>query len=159
MKFCISLFLLVALACGCGGTKRPTEDVVKTIRYDSIKKITITPKVDTIRLPEEYLRVTVPLTDLSEFPIQNQSPNGRLKSSIRKVGNQLEVNCFVDEYIKIIQTQDTIIETLISKLETQHTTQTITKTDSPWYMKALASLGALLLLIVGLNIGKTFLKP
>ncbi|CDF80574.1 hypothetical protein BN863_28620 [Formosa agariphila KMM 3901] len=158
MKFCISLFLLLTLACGCGGTKRPTEDIVKTIRYDSIKKITVTPKVDTIRLPSEYLLVTVPLKDLSETPIQNQTPNGRLKSTIRKVGDQLEVNCFVDEYIKIIQTQETIIETLIRQLETLDTTQTITETESPWYMKALASLGVVLLLIIIFSLGKTFIK-
>jgi hypothetical protein len=57
MKKVIALLSIVALA-SCGGTEVPTETSVdSTQTVDSVKQDTITPEVDTVKVPVEGVQL------------------------------------------------------------------------------------------------------
>lgn len=156
LKNFILLSLLLAFISSCGGAKTIGKDTNREIKRDSITTVKTEIKRDTIRIPGDTLKMYVPISDLTETPLIQVSESGRTKASLSKQGNSIKVECFTEDFETIIETQNTIIETLIKQLEHQKTIQTVKVTESPWYIKALASIGALLIVFIGIKVVTKF---
>lgn len=156
LKNFILLSLLLAFISSCGGAKTIGKDTNREIKRDSITTVKTEIKRDTIRIPGDTLKMYVPISDLTETPLIQVSESGRTKASLSKQGNAIKVECFTEDFETIIETQNTIIETLIKQLEHQKTIQTVKVTESPWYIKALASIGALLIVFIGIKVVTKF---
>lgn len=143
MKAYISFVLLViaALIYGCGSSKPVLTEKVKTVKTDSLTTVTITPKIDTVRVGSDVLNMKVPIEEISERPIIQQSLSGRTYGYVSRVKDTLLVDCFVDEYVELIETQNKTIETLKTVVETQNNLQTVTVTETPWWMQIFAYIG------------------
>jgi len=148
LKTFILISLLLAFVSSCGGAKTIGKDTNREVKRDSITTVKTEIKRDTIRIPGDTIKVLVPISKLTETPLIQVSESGRTKAAISKHGNAIQVQCFTDEYQQIIENQNIIIETLIRQLESVQTLETVKVTESPWYMKALASLGGLLLVFI-----------
>lgn len=144
------------------GCKTP-KPVLQTsvVKTDSTStKVTFKKQLDTFKVAADSLKINVPIASLTEVPIIAVSKSGRSKGSVRRVNNNIEVECFTDKYEKIIETQTKLIETLIKLTEVKETKETITEYKTPWYAKALSGIGAIaLLVLVGSFAIKRYIKP
>lgn len=159
IKNLLLITIVIFALSGCR-TQRPVlqTSVVKTDSTST--KITYQKQLDTFTVSADSLKINVPIADLSEVPIIKRSKSGRSTGSVRRVNNNIEVECFTDKYEKIIETQNKLIETLIKLTEVKRTKETITEFKTPWYFKALAAVGALALLVLGGGfVIKRYLKP
>lgn len=150
------LYILVFICClnSCK-TRQPiiTTNIKKTDSTST--KVTYQKQLDTFKVAADSLKIIVPIADLSDKPILAKSKSGRTTGSVRKIKNAIEVECFTEEYEKIIESQNKIIETLIKLTETKDTHETVIEYQTPWYAKALSTLGVVLIVFVG---AKLFLK-
>jgi len=149
----ILIFVLLFSACR---SARPKVETHKTVTDTTTTKVRVETKYDTIRIPGDTVTIRVPFEKLTEQPIVFASKTGHIKAAVSKTNDLVEVQCYVDELIKIIESQNTTIETLTKRLETQETTITETEYKTPWYMKALALIGGIVLLIFGIKYFKPF---
>lgn len=154
----ITLLLVLAMS-GCRSAKTIGIDTSRTVEKDSVTTVRFEKKIDTVTIPGDTLKLSVPIIQLSEKPIYQTTPSGRTTASVRRVNDQVEVECFVDEYEAIIESQNQIIETLVNVLQSDKTHETVEVTKSPWYMKALASLGGLLLAFVVYKLVSKSINP
>lgn len=111
---------------------------------------------DTITIPKDSIVFKFPIAEIKQTPITKTSSSGRVKATVKKVDNDLQVECHVEELIKIIENQNTIIETLTKRLKTQTTTITKIEYRTKWYLKGLAALGVLVLALYAVKILKPF---
>lgn len=162
MQLIKNLLLITIVLFVLSGCRTP-QPVLQTsvIKTDSTStKITYQKRLDTFRVAADSLKFNVPIADLSEIPIIKRSQSGRSTGSVRRVNNTIEVECFTDKYEKIIETQNKLIETLIKLTEIKETTETKTEFKTPWYAKALSTVGIIaLIVLVGSFAFKRYLKP
>ena len=151
----ISLLILI----GCAGTKRGS--IISTTKDSTVTTITKVPRNEIITVPGDSIKIRIPVLDLTEEPIVRRSD--RAVASIRKVGNDIEVDYKCEQYLKQIEVMDQLIETQRELIKTQQETIIVPERFVPWYIKILATIGGLTLIglgiIVGINIGKRTLKP
>ncbi|MGB1307527.1 MAG: hypothetical protein ACPG6B_01355 [Oceanihabitans sp.] len=153
---CLSI---IACVLSCNTPKLIASHTTNAIEKDSITIVSIEKKVDTIKIPADSLKLSVPIKDLTATPVYAVSKNGRTTGSVRKYNGKVEVACFTEKYEALIETQHKIIETLLKINESQTTQQTVQVTKSPWYMKALALIGGVGLLMLIIMVVIKFIKP
>jgi len=150
---------LILFVVGCG-TPKPTIQTTVSKTDSTSTKVTYQKQTDTFTVAADSVKINVPIAALSSTPIIATSTTGRSKASVKRVNNNVEVECFVDEYQRIIEYQNTLIETLIQRFEKQHTTETKTEYKTHWLVKGLATLGGIaMVVLVGGFAFKRYLKP
>ena len=158
MKHLIYILVFAIAFTSCRSAK-PTVETTESVVDTTTTSIRYIKQVDTIRIAGDTVKIIVPIASLTGKPIIKTSPTGRSKAIISKVNDNIEVECQCAEEQKIIETQNTVIETLTKRLETKATTVTKTEYKTPWYSKALNVVGIIALLIVLITLGIRRLKP
>ena len=153
-KYLLLISLMLVGLTGCR-TARPVLQTSVTKTDSTSTKVTYQKKVDTLTAAADSLKINVPIANLTEVPIIATSKSGRSTGSVRRVNNNIEVECFTAEYEKIIETQNKLIETLIKRTEVKETKETKTEFKTHWIYKALSWIGILAVVLVG---GKFLLK-
>ena len=145
----ISAFLFVISSCK---SPKPTlqESVIKT--DSTVTKVSYVKTQDTIIIPSDSLKFSVPLPRITEIPIYVKSKTGHITGSIKKIDQNIEVECYVDELIKIIEGQNEIIETLTKQTTDSQNTITNTEYKTHWFYKLLSIIGGIALLFFGFKI-------
>lgn len=154
MKNLLYILLLSFALASCKSAK-PRVDSVRTVDQNTTTTITHTKKTDTIPIAGDLVTLKVPLSDLSTKPTTRTSKDGRATATITKVDDNIVVDCECAEEKVLIESQNTLIETLTQRLETDKTTVTEIEFRVPWYAKILSVIGFISLLLIGLK----FLKP
>lgn len=154
MKNLLYILISLTVLTSCKSAK-PTVETHRTVTDSIITEIRYETKWDTIRIPGDTIKLTVPIKDLSESPLIKTSASGRLSAAIKRVKDDIEVQCLDEESIKIIESQNKIIETLTKHLETKETVLTKTEYKTPWYSKILAGIGTVVLILLAVK----FIKP
>lgn len=153
--FYFVFFILVSLV-SCKSTQPQHSPSVAAVdsTTTTIKYVT---KIDTVYVPGDSVRVYVPMADLSATPITASSKSGRVTASVAKQNSTLAIDCHIEEFVQLIESQNTIIDTLKKQKRTVTVTETVSYT--PWYYKSLALVGGIFMLFMILGVVKTFLKP
>lgn len=127
----ISLFILMV---GCGTTRKKTQssDISKVSDTTFYRK-SINVKDTLIYVPGAKLKVSVPASQLDNGqPVETQTDRGSI--ILKKNGENIEAVCMIDDLVKVIQLQNTVIEN-ISKINTERLKIDKTETvKTPWYM-------------------------
>ncbi|MEO4005784.1 hypothetical protein [Flavobacterium sp. CAU 1735] len=129
----------------CGSTRKKTEitDTSK-ITDTTLYKKTIVSKDSLILIPGATLRVSVPAAQLDNGqPVETKTDRGRV--ILQKQGENIEAVCMIDDLVKVIQLQNTIIENhqKIESLKMKTESTSVVK-DSFWNT-FFASIGFVLL--------------
>lgn len=158
MKHLICCLIVMLVFTGCKSVK-PMRDTVKTVTENTRTDVRYITQIDTIKIASDVVKIHIPLKKLGETPISKTSDNGRATATISKKNEDLEVICECAEELRIIETQNKIIETLTEKLETVDNTVTIIEYKTPWYAKALSTIGIATIIVVIFGLGSKYLKP
>jgi len=145
----ISAFLFVVSSCK---SPKPTlqESVIKT--DSTVTTVNYVKKTDTIKIAPDSLKFSVPLPRITEIPIYYKSETGHITGSVKKIDENIEIECYVDELIKIIESQNQIITTLTKQTEAKQKTITNTEYKTHWFYKLLSIIGGIALLFFGFKI-------
>ncbi len=148
------IFLIIVLLLFCLACKTPKSTIEKSItRTDStVTKVSYVKKTDTIIIPSDSLKFSVPLPRISEIPIYVKSKTGHITGSVKKIDQNIEVECYVEELIKIIESQNEIIETLTKQTTDSQNTITNIEYKTHWLYKLLSIIGGVALLFFGFKI-------
>jgi len=143
--FWILVFAAFFAMIGCGSTRKKTEitDTSK-ITDTTLYKKTIVSKDSSIVIPGATLKVSVPAAQLDNGqPVETKTDRGRV--ILQKNGENIEAVCMIDDLVKVIQLQNTIIENhqKIESLKTKTENTSVVK-DSFWN-SFFASIGFILL--------------
>lgn len=139
------LFILLLLLSSCKSL--PKKITVSTLK-DSIRtEIRYKTKDTLITIPGDSVKISVPVFDLTETPIVRRS--NMTTARISRIGDDIHVECLTDEYIKIIELQNQVIETFREIRKERQETITIPKRYVPKIIQLLAWLGVILLIAVG----------
>jgi hypothetical protein len=159
IKYILFITLILVAFSGCR-TARPVSQTRVTKTDSTSTKVTYQKKIDTLTVAADSLKINVPIASLTEVPIVAKSKSGRSTGSVRRVKDNIEVECFTDKYEKIIESQNKIIETLIKLTEVKETKETKTEFRTHWIYKALSWIGILAVVLVGGKfLLKRYLKP
>ncbi|WP_438710856.1 hypothetical protein ACSTS3_19655 [Aquimarina muelleri] len=158
-KYILFITVMLFALTGCRTAKTVLQKSV--IKTDSTSiKITYQKKMDTLTVAADSLKINVPIASLTEVPIVAKSKSGRSTGSVRRVKDNIEVECFTDKYEKIIESQNKLIETLIKLTEVKEVEKTKTEFKTHWMYKALSWIGILAVVFVGGKfLLKRYLKP
>lgn len=141
---------------GCGSAKPTltTKTTVKDSVWTEVQKV----KRDTvITIPGDTTFISIPYYELTETPIKRTS--GRSTASIKKVGDQIKVQCECLEYKAKIEFLETIIAQYQKIQELTENTIIVPEKFVPWYTKILAWAGGIAIAFgVGMIVLK-FIKP
>lgn len=139
------LFILLLLLSSC---KSLSKKVTVSTLKDSIRtEIRYKTKDTLITIPGDSVKISVPVFDLTETPIVRRS--NMTTARISRIGDDIHVECLTDEYIKIIELQNQVIETFREIRKERQETITIPKRYVPKIIQLLAWLGVILLIAVG----------
>lgn len=124
---------------------------MRTETDSTVVEKAVQPRQTLLKLPAESLQVRMPLAELGPVPLLRSGQRAQLR--IQKIKDTIIVQASCDSLSRRITVQDSIIHTL----RTIHDKKTtyVDRPYTPWYMKSLAALGGLMLLLVGIAI---FLK-
>lgn len=150
--FFITVYILFCFACK---TPKPTlqESIIKT--DSTVTTVNYVKKTDSIKIAPDSLKFSVPLPRITEIPIYYKSETGHITGSVKKIDENIEIECYVDELIKIIESQNQIITTLTKQTEDKQKTITNTEYKTHWFYKLLSIIGGFALPFFGF---KLFLK-
>lgn len=140
MKNAIKLLLIVLLVSGCRTKLRIAEETTKRTVRDSIARKEVVKDTVLIIKEADTVKLRSIIDDLTDEAIVKKSKY--VTASLRKVGNEVEVECFTDELEAALQLHKEVIEyykTIVE--ETQKTIVLPPEPYTPWYMKALGFLG------------------
>src|SRR5690606_20693623 len=135
----------------CSGIK-PTQETTIAKTDSTVTKVSYVKKTDTIIIPSDSLKFSLPLPRISEIPIYVKSKTGHITGSVKKIDQNIEVECYVDELIKIIEGQNEIIETLTKQTTDSQNTITNIEYKTHWLYKLLSIIGGVALLFFGFKI-------
>ncbi|MPT36497.1 MAG: hypothetical protein E2604_15760 [Flavobacterium sp.] len=129
----------------CGSARKKTEiiDLSKITDTTVYKKIII-PKDSSIVIPGSILKVSVPATQLDNgHPVETQTDRGRV--ILQKKGENIEATCMIDDLVKVIQLQNTVIENYQKIASEQTKTEKIETVKVPFWTSLFSDLGIALL--------------
>lgn len=140
---------------GCRTVRLPAE-TIRTVKDSITTTVRYHKKDTTITIPGDTSYIRIPITRLSEEPVTQTT--GRATASVKKTGDNVEVECRCEEYEELITLFEKHVETLHQKLDSQQDTQIIKDKYVPWHINTLAWVGAISLGIAIGRIGLKFLK-
>ena len=157
MRSLIFLVIVILTLGGCG-TSKPTQLTKTTTVKDSIwTEVQKVKRDTTITIPGATTYIRIPVYELTEVPVTKTS--GRSTASIRKVGNNIEVQCECAKYKAKIQFLETIISQYQKIQELTENTIIVPEKFVPWWVKIFAWLGGIALAFgIGLLVIKV-IKP
>ncbi|WP_347066013.1 hypothetical protein [Flavobacterium sp. WV_118_3] len=143
--FWILVFAALFAMISCGTTRKKTEitDLSK-ITDTTVYKKTIVPKDSSIVIPGAILKVSVPTAQIDNGqPVETQTDRGRV--ILQKKGENIEATCMIDDLVKVIQLQNTVIENY-QKISSEKTKTEKTETVKvPFWTSLFSDLGVALL--------------
>ena len=155
MKNAIILLLLIIFAASCGGQKTASVEQHTTVKDSTV--VTFKPVDTIITVPEEKVRIEVPVSELNEVPLVKKGERTTL--SISMIGEVLSAECKAEQLERKIQ----LMEKTIARLRSTTTDRTETIIQEvkyvPWYIKTLAWIGGITLLVFGIRFAYNFYKP
>lgn len=154
----IVLLLFVVLLGSCRSKKEVTTTDTKEMVQDSTyttKKIVLRDSVLTV--PADSIKLSIPITDLSETPIIQSS--GRTTARVSLVNDNLSVTCLTEQYEQLIQIQSEIITTLREYIKTTRTNTKKTITKTPWYTSIVNTILPWLIVLLILVVAFKIIKP
>lgn len=135
----------------------PVAETVRTVK-DSIRtEVRFHKKDTTITIPGDTSYIRIPITQLTGEPVSVKT--GRATATVKKIGESIEVMCKCDEYKKLIGLMEKHINTLHHKIETSEETRTEFEKYVPWYIKVLAWIGGVFLVLIVGRIALKSIKP
>jgi hypothetical protein len=152
----IIIIILTFLICSCGARKIDLSE--KTTVTDSTFTTVRTVKRDTIiTVPGDSIKVRIPIYDIQEVPITRKTE--RASVTISKENDTLIVDCKCEQYQELIRVQDKIIEKQRELITNLQKTVVIPEKYTPWYVKVLAWIGGISILIVAAALLIKYIKP
>lgn len=135
--------LISLVSCGSARKKTEITDTSK-ITDTIIHKKTIVSKDSLITIPGATLRVSVPAAQLDNGqPVETKTDRGRV--ILQKNGGNIEAVCMIDDLVKVIQLQNTVIENY-QKIDSEKTKTEKTETVKvPFWTSLFSDLGVALL--------------
>lgn len=152
-------YLLILLACflivSCG--RRPITNLVSTIDSTHVeRKVNIRDTI--INLPFYKVGVSVAEKDLTETPLTKT--NGNAKVELYKKDEIIYANATCDSLELQLKLKDSIISTFRDrKTDTVISLPPEQVKYVPWYIKTLAWIGGIALLILGIKVALFIYKP
>ncbi len=141
----VLILILAFLLCSCGAKKIDLSE--RTTVTDSTFTTVRTVKRDTIiTVPGDSIKLRIPIYDIKEVPITRK--NERATVTVRKERDTLIIDCKCEKYQQIIELQDTYIEKQRELITALKKTVVIPEKYTPWYMKILAWIGGIALLLI-----------
>lgn len=135
----------------------PSRQITKIEKDSTYTEVTYHTRDTAIFIPGDTVHFKVPFNKITETPISKKK--GNTTAVVRRVGNDLDVQCITDElehrldlfdkYIKENNTK-TIIEKEVTEVPVNYTT---------WWQKTLMWIGGVSLLFLAILFGFKFLKP
>lgn len=131
--FWFAVLLLFALMVSCGTRKKTQSSDISKVSDTTVYRKSINVKDTLIYVPGAKLKVSVPVTQLDNGqPVETKTDRGSV--ILQKNGENIEAVCMIDDLVKVIQLQNTVIEN-ISKINTERLKIEKTETvKTPWYM-------------------------
>lgn len=129
----------------CGSTRKKTEitDTSK-ITDTTLYKKTIVSKDSLILIPGTTLKVSVPSVQLDNGqPVETKTDRGRV--ILQKNGENIEAVCMIDDLVKVIQLQNTVIENYQKIASKQTKTEKTETVKVPFWTSLFSDLGVTLL--------------
>ncbi|UUC45589.1 hypothetical protein [Flavobacterium cerinum] len=151
-KLIIGLIFWVVMIAGlislvsCGSTRKKTEitDISKITDTIVHKKIIVS-KDSLIVIPGTTLKVSVPAAQLDNGqPVETTTDRGRV--ILQKSGENIEAVCVIDDLVKVIQLQQTVIENYQKIASEQTKTEKTESVKIPWYDRLFAWLSIAVLI-------------
>lgn len=136
---------------------RLPAETIRTVRDSIATTVRYHKKDTTITIPGDTSYIRIPVTRLSEEPVTQTT--GRATASVKKTGDDVEVECRCEEYEELITLFEKHVETLHQRLDSQQKTHIVTEKYVPWYINIFAWAGAISLGIVIGRLGLKILKP
>lgn len=149
------LLLLIIFASGCCSQKTASIDTHTTVKDSTV--VSFEPVDTLISVPEDKVKVVVPVSELSEIPLVKTGNRTRL--SIAMVDEVITAECRADELKQEIELLQKTIDHY-KKTETT-TTETIIEEVKyvPWLVEVLAWIGGIALALVGFQLFVYVIKP
>ena len=141
-RICMMILLITSIA-SCKSKLQPIKTITEMVK-DSISTKLIT--VDTLQVlrASDTVKINTLISKLSEVPIIQKSKHTQV--SLRKVGNTIEAECIADELRAIIELQKEMI-THYKEVNRQQTETIVEyKKFVPFFTKALAWIGGIVVL-------------
>lgn len=125
----ISLFILMV---GCGTTRKKTQSSdISKVSDTAVYRKSINVKDTLIYVPGAKLKVSVHAAQLDNGqPVETKTDRGSI--ILQKNGENIEAVCMIDDLVKVIQLQNTVIEN-ISKINTERLKTEKTEIIKPWW--------------------------
>lgn len=135
----------------------PSRQITKIEKDSTYTEVSYHTRDTAIFIPGDTVHFKVPFNKITETPISKKK--GNTTAVVRRVGNDLDVQCITDElehrldlidkYIKENNTK-TIIEKEVTEVPVPYT---------PWWKNILSWIGGISLLVLVALVGLKFLKP
>ena len=129
--FWFAVLLLFALMVSCGTRKKTQSSDISKVSDTTVYRKSINVKDTLIYVPGAKLKVSVPATQLDNGQsVETKTDRGSV--ILQKNGENIEAVCMIDDLVKVIQLQNTVIEN-ISKINTERLKTEKTEIIKPWW--------------------------
>lgn len=155
----LTLFAIVFSLAACGTSKsRVAKQITTTVKDSTVTEVRYHHRDTVITIPGDTLKFTVPVTEITRQGQTFTQGHQTVKISSDDLGN-ISVECINAAMERIIELEDKIISTLRTIESNTQETIIVPEPYTPWYTKALAWLGGIMLLLMGIAILTKTIKP
>ena len=151
------IFFMGVVLLGSCKSLQPSRKTIESVKDSTVTTVRFVEKDTLITVPGDTLTFSVPFYELSETPIERT--NGRTTARISRGNGQVTVECLTEKYEQLISYQNEIIETLRQINRNKEETIEVPVKFVPWYIKTLAWIGGLFLLLVFVQLLIKKFKP
>lgn len=149
------LLLSLIMIVGCCGTKQSTVSETTTVKDSTV--VTLTP-IDTIlKTPQENVRIVKPVNEITPEPVVKKGKRTTLSVSVDN--GILTANCRSEALENKIRLMQERIDRYREQLTRKEETFIAPERYVPWYIKILAWIGGITLVIFGIKLAIKFYKP
>lgn len=156
MRVVVFFIMIVLALTGCR-TVHPVAETVRTVKDSTWTEVKFHKKDTTITIPGAVTVITIPIEDITATPVRKSS--GRATVSVSRSGDNIECECECAEEHHRIELLEKEISHLQKIVELQKETRTEYEKYVPWYIKVLAWIGGVFLVLIVGRIALKSIKP
>jgi hypothetical protein len=142
--------IVVSLA-ACGTSKsRVAKHINTTVKDSTVTEVRYQKRDTLITIPGDTLKFKIPVTEITREGQTFTQGRQTVKISSDELGN-ISIECINAAMDRIIELEDKIISTLRTIESNTKETIIVPEPYTPWYTKALAWIGGVMLLLMGIG--------
>lgn len=154
--FWVGILVILLFAFSCG-TKKPIANHSVTVKDSTVTEVTYRKRDTTITIPGDTLKVRVPFYQLTPEPQTYKSPTQKATVSLSE-DDILTIDCIKEEVSRLVELTDTLQSTIKTLQVTQRDTIVVPERYVPWFVKILAWIGGITLIILAVPLITKIIK-